>query len=115
MIEGELLQGLVPEEPRALDPQRGAGGFTLGDFPGENRNKVFLMGPPGGAGGVGQAPLVVPDPWCPQRPGVVLNIHARVRGDGDQCAAPVNSKVSLEVEIPKAWSEMERSRSCMAV
>lgn len=102
-LEVELLQGLVPGEFRGLDPQRGAGSFALGDLAGEDSSKVFLMRPPGGAGGVGQVPVAVPDPWSPQRPCIVLNVLVSVGRHRGHSDAPINSGAP-PVVMPKAWS-----------
>ena len=59
VVEVELLQVLCAGEPRGLDPQGGPGGFAFGDFAGEDRGQVFLVGPAGVPGLVAEAAVPV--------------------------------------------------------
>ena len=74
MVEVELLEVLVRGEPCSLDPGRGSGGFAFGDFTGEDRGQVLLMGPAGVPGLVAETAEPVADPWCAQGPGVELDL-----------------------------------------
>lgn len=43
VVEVELLQQLVPGEPRGPDPQGGPGGLSFGNLAGEDSGEVFLV------------------------------------------------------------------------
>lgn len=71
---------------RRLVPQVGAGGFAFGDFFGEHRGQVLLVGPARVAGLVAQAAERFTDPRRPQRAGVVLDLRDRFGTDHDATA-----------------------------
>lgn len=53
MIEVEVFQGLSRRESRRADADGCTGGFPGGDFTGQYRGQVFLMGPAAVAGLLG--------------------------------------------------------------
>ena len=74
VVEVELFQILVGREPCGLDPGRRSGGFAFGDFTGEDRGQVLLMGPASLPGLVPEPAEPIADPRCSQCPGVVLDL-----------------------------------------
>ena len=81
-----------PGNPAARMRGFGAGGFPGGDFPGQDRGEVFLVGPAGLAGLVGEPGCCFPDPGRFHRPGVVLDLAGGFPGPRPSRDLPVHRR-----------------------
>src|SRR5687768_3173192 len=95
MVEAEVLERFAGREPCGPGPGFGSGCFAGGDFPGEDRGEVFLMGPAAVSGLVGEPGRCFPNAGCLHGPGVVLNLSDGFLGLGHQATCP-SSRTTLK-------------------